>query len=166
MRDEIILDFKEGIIIQRGSFDAGVYKPYVKRREKTGAAYRLEPVKDVIHRALAGRVYALDDFVFSPKGDGENYGSFKLTEVYKTAAKAAGYEHVTLNEFGRHSIASQIINAGGTVQDAADQLNNTSGVIRATYGKVSADKRGRVIKLITQSVASGSNEINSKNNAN
>lgn len=162
--------FAEGVIIQRGSFDAGVYKPFVKRKEKTGAAYPLEPVKESIQKALAGRVYGPDDFVFSPDGSGRHYNSYRLTAVYNAAAEAAGYGHVALNEFGRHSMASQIINGGGSVQDAADQLNNTSGVVRATYGKISAAKRGRVIRLIQagegesdKSVASGSNGTNSKN---
>jgi len=84
-----VSDIRGDSVFLNGSFDLEEYKPYPKVRGKGGAEYPKGPVADVISRALAGRVYGPDDYVFTPPRGGAHYTARGLARVFEKARKLA-----------------------------------------------------------------------------
>lgn len=141
------IDFNRGEYRVAGAFDREVYKPYPKARRYAGAALPLdEKTVDIIHRALEGRVYGPDGWVFVNPRTGEHLTSGALKETFRRARLKAGYA-VSLNEFGRHSWATQRLAEGWTFDHVAMFLLNSAVVVERRYANVTTAVRRSIIDM-------------------
>jgi len=134
--------------IVNGAFDGETYKPFPKTRETGGSVFPMdEEQADIIRQALAGRVYGPEDYVFiNPRSDGP-YTMQALGKIFIRARKKAGFQAITLNEFGRHSWATQRLNEGWTFEQVALFLLNSADMVRKRYAKVTKAARVAVINM-------------------
>ncbi|MGK7345055.1 MAG: tyrosine-type recombinase/integrase [Candidatus Nitrospinota bacterium M3_3B_026] len=141
------IDFSRGEYRVAGAFDRDVYKPYPKARRYAGAALPLdEKTTDIIKRALKGRVYGPDCFVFADRRTGDAFTHSQVEGPFKTARRKAGYT-ISLNEFGRHSWATQRLSEGWTFDHVATFLLNTASVVENRYANVTTAVRRSIIDL-------------------
>ena len=50
----------------------------------------------------------------------------------------------------RHTLATEILELGGTLEEAADILGDTEAIVRKHYAKWSAGRQARISKLLVQ----------------
>jgi len=140
------INFAKGEYCVTGAFDKEERKPFPKVGNTTGAVFPLdEDMVAILSIALADRVYGPDDYVFLNKG--EPYTMNALGKIFLKARKKAGYYKVELNEFGRHSWATQRLSEGWSFSQVAMFLLNSAAVVEKRYANVTRATRQAVIEL-------------------
>ena len=90
-----------------------------------------------------GRFIGPDDYVFA-KPDGDHRRSIqKQWERARTAARLVDFTFHDL----RHDCASKIVQAGGTLYDAGEQLGHKSLSMTRRYAHLSPERRRKVASL-------------------
>ncbi len=84
-----------------------------------------------------------DDLIFC-KGDGSPRKSVRT--AWKAACKRAGLNGVRFHDL-RHTAASRIVMAGGTLYDVQEHLGHKTAAMAQRYAHLSADHRRRVAEL-------------------
>ena len=131
-----------------GAFDREEYKPFPKTRETSGAVFPMdEEHAAIILEALAGRVYGPEDYVFINPRTGGSYTMHALGKIFSRAREKARFQSITLNEFGRHSWATQRLNEGWSFEQVALFLLNSAEVVRKRYARVTKAARVAVINI-------------------
>lgn len=142
------VDFRAKEYAVNGAFDQETYKPLLKVGATTGTVFPLDDgLAAIVGQALAGRMYGPDDYVFSNPHSGEHYTHRALNNLYDRARKKVGFGHVELNEFGRHSWATQRITEGWSYDQVAMFLLNSPQVVAQRYANVTIATRMAVIDL-------------------
>ncbi len=141
------MSFKRGEYYIGGAFDKEVYKPFPKVKEKGHVAFPLShELKAILKEVLKDRVYSPEDYVFINSESGKPYTQSVLDKIFTKARKKAGYK-VTLNEFGRHSFAVQLLESGATYTQVAVALNNTAQVVEKNYSKWNVAEKAKIINM-------------------
>lgn len=140
------INFAKGEYCVAGAFDKEERKPFPKVGNTTGAVLPLdEDMVAVLKEALADRVYGPEEYVFLNKG--KYYTMNALGKIFLKARKKAGYYKVGLNEFGRHSWATQRLSEGWSFSQVAMFLLNSATVVEKRYANVTRATRQAVIEL-------------------
>ena len=141
------IDFKNDQYVIGGAFDKETYKDFPKVEEKGGAVFPLTPQqKEILQRALSGRVYSADDYVFLNPKTGGYYREKTLAAIFAKAASRAGLK-ITLNEFGRHSYAVQMLTSGATYTQVAVMLNNSADVVEKNYSRWNVSEKAKILEM-------------------
>ncbi len=98
----------------------------------------------VIAEALKGRVYGPDDYVFLNKGKPYTHNALSL--IFRRTREMAKYE-VTLNEFGRHSWATQRLEEGWSFSQVSMFLLNSAEMVEKKYSNITPAVRKAIINL-------------------
>ena len=148
---DVNLSAKEYSVIV--AFDEEVEKPFPKVAGTAGGSFPMDDeMVSIIRESLAGRVYGPDSRVFiNPEhGAAERpYTHRALANVYDRARRRAKYS-VDLNEYGRHSWATQKINEGWSFDQVAVFLMDRVSTVEANYVNITAATRQAVIDLHSQ----------------
>jgi len=119
------------------------------------------PVRLPIHPDLAA---ALDGLP-APRGESDSrhffwsgHGSARsmvrdATRTLRAVFKASGVPGACAHRF-RHTLATEILERGGSIEDAADVLGNSPAIVRKHYAKWSVRRQERITNLM-QAVFSG-----------
>ncbi len=83
------------------------------------------------------------------------------TRTLATVFKASGVQNAHAHRF-RHTLATEILEIGGTIDEAADILGNSPAIIRKHYVKWSVRRQQRISGLM-QRVFSGTNLVHKTN---
>ena len=97
-------------------------------------------------RALSGRNYGADNYVFVNKHD-TYYTDNQVDKIFQKARKRAGYPSVTFNVFSRHSKGLHLKNAGASDEQIAEILGNTAKIVKETYTHVEFIRKAEIINL-------------------
>jgi len=131
-----------------GAFDRETYKPFPKVKETGGSVFPLdEELVAIVRESLAGRVYGPEDYVFINPKSGGPYTMNALGNLFSRARKIAGFQNITLNEFGRHSWATQRLSEGWSFEQVALFLLNTAEIVKDRYARVTKAARIAVINM-------------------
>ena len=71
------------------------------------------------------------------------------TRTMATVYKASGVQGACSHRF-RHTLATEILELGGSIQDAADVLGDSDAIIRKHYVKWSAGRQARISELLNR----------------
>jgi site-specific recombinase XerD len=63
--------------------------------------------------------------------------------------KASGVAKATSHRF-RHTLATEVLEMGGTIEEAADILGDSEGIVRKHYAKWSAGRQARISDLLAR----------------
>ena len=146
------LDYKRGVYVVSGAFDIETYKPYPKVADEVGTEYPLtKDLKQIIARALHCRDIFPDSFVFErmSRKKMHPYRHDEVSRIFKAAKIKAGYPHVELNTFGRHSMGWQLMEVGASITEISGVLGHKNiGTTMNHYTHMqSARKLGTLKKL-------------------
>jgi len=72
-----------------------------------------------------------------------------VTRILESVFKASGVERAHCHRF-RHTLASEVLAAGGSIQEAADILGNTAAVVQRHYAKWTVGREQRVADLFAR----------------
>ncbi len=106
----------------------------------------IDEMVEALQSALSGRVYGPEDWVFINPLTGGHYTHRAVGNIFARAKKATGYK-VTLNEFGRHSRATQRLDAGWTYEEVSRFLLNTAAQVEKAYANTTKATRTAIIHL-------------------
>jgi len=148
------LDWRRGIYITRRRFDNERLKDGLKTKKRKEAAYPLERVRHIIEKTLKGRVYGPQTFIFEYQHKMTkkwvHYTKDSLQAAYTAARdKAEVSKEATLYSFTRHSMASQLAEAGANNDQIADVLDNSGKVVQERYKTVTVKNRDNVYSLLS-----------------
>ena len=135
-------------IVQR-AFDQETLVPIIKVAGTTGAVIPLTAEqRTLLREALEGRIYGPDSFVFVNPNQGlvKPYTHGALAHIFESASKRAGYA-LEINEFGRHSWATQKINEGWSFKDVAIFLLDRAETIESCYANVTSATRLSTLRI-------------------
>jgi integrase len=152
------IDFSQAEYVVRGSFDKEIYKSIIKVKEKVGALFPLsESMVAVLKEALADREVGPDDYVFINPNKGKEFSHDDLTKILiraiqrlteKRRAEGIAIDyHVTLNEFARHSWATQRIDDGWSFEQVSAFLLNSPQVVASNYANITKGTRQKILDL-------------------
>jgi site-specific recombinase XerD len=121
------------------------------RTMKNGKVVKL-PVPDELRAALAvlpEPLGARDSKYFFWSGNGTERSMVRdATRTMATVFKASGVERAHAHRF-RHTLATEILENGGTFEDAAEVLGNSPNIIRKHYAKWSPRRQERINALMS-----------------
>jgi len=141
------INFSKGEYYVTGAFDKNTYKPFPKIQDKSGATLPLnERTVEILKNALKDRIYGPDDYVFINPKNGFFYNYNEIGKILMQGRKKAEYD-VELNEFGRHSWATQRLSEGWSYDQVAAFLLNTAAVVEKNYTNVDVAVRKSIINL-------------------
>ena len=72
-----------------------------------------------------------------------------VTRTIETVFRASGVPGACSHRF-RHTLATEILEMGGTLEEAADILGDSEAIIRKHYAKWSAGRQARITDLLTR----------------
>lgn len=129
------------------SYDVETEKPFPKVRDRAGSILPLDDgignkltfLKEIVDDRISGHVF-INPNCLKP------YTHNALRHIFDDARTAAGYD-ITLNEFGRHSWATQRLSEGWTYDQVAMFLLNTAAVVEERYANVNVAVRRAVVEL-------------------
>lgn len=131
-----------------GAFDEEQYKPFPKVGSTTGAVLPIdEELASLFSQAISNRTCGPDDYLIINPNTGKPYKAVTLNSIFRKARKKAEFPSVTLNEFGRHSWATQRLNEGWSFDQVALFLLNSPDVVRRRYVNVTKATRSAVIEI-------------------
>ena len=119
---------------------------------KNGATIWLplyQEVKDALDRVPLPRAATADEcqyFFWSGLGSRDEHVK-TVIRTLKAVFKASGVKDAHAHRF-RHTLATQILVAGGTIEDAANILGDSSQIIRKHYAKWSSEYQRRTIDIM------------------
>ncbi len=87
-------------------------------------------------------------FFWSGKGDRQTFVR-DVTRTMSTVFKASGVPGACSHRF-RHTLATEVLEMGGTFEDAADTLGDTEAIVRKHYAKWSAGRQARISDLLAR----------------
>ncbi len=132
--------------VVRDAFDEEVDKPFPKVSKTAGAVFPMDEEMVAIYKeATKDRICRPMDYVFL-NSQGRHFLHTSLSTVFDKARKKAGY-NIALNEFGRHSWATQRIEAGWSFDQVAQFLLNTGVMVEQKYANVTKATRAAILKL-------------------
>jgi integrase len=130
-----------------GTFDQEVWKPFPKVKGRAGAAFPMDDeMVAVVREALEGRVYGPQDYVFINPSTGRAYTHKSLGCAFEKARKRVGID-ITMNEFGRHSWATQKLAEGWSFSEVAIFLLDAVATVENNYANVTKATRRAVLTL-------------------
>ncbi len=100
----------------------------------------------IMREALNGRVYGPNDYVFINPETGGPYTHNSIGKAFDKAKRRAGLD-ITMNEFGRHSWATQKLSEGWSYTDIAMFLLDTVVTVERNYANVTKATRKAVLEL-------------------
>ncbi|VAX15667.1 hypothetical protein MNBD_NITROSPINAE01-1728 [hydrothermal vent metagenome] len=100
----------------------------------------------ILKKALKDRIYGPDDYLLINPKNGSFYNYNEIGKIFMRARKKAEY-NVELNEFGRHSWATQRLSEGWSYDQVAAFLLNTAAVVEKNYTNVNVAVRKSIISL-------------------
>ncbi len=124
------------------------------RTTKNGKAVRL-PVHADLQAALdvlplPRGAKGLECPYFFWSGNGSRLAAIRdLTRTINTAFKASGVSGACSHRF-RHTLATEVLEMGGTIEEAADILGDSETIIRKHYAKWSAGRQVRISGLLAR----------------
>src|SRR5439155_1903224 len=88
------------------------------------------------------------------------------TRTMATVFKASGVKGAHAHRF-RHTLATEILEAGGTFEDAAEVLGNSPNIVRKHYAKWSRGRQERISSLLRAIFGEpqGTSEVHDKSGA-
>ncbi len=72
-----------------------------------------------------------------------------VTRTLSTVFKASGVPGACSHRF-RHTLATEVLEMGGTLEEAADILGDTVNIVRKYYAKWSAGRQTRISDLLAR----------------
>jgi len=87
-------------------------------------------------------------FFWSGNGDRQTFVR-DVTRTLATVFKASGVPGACSHRF-RHTLATEVLEMGGTFEDAADILGDTEAIVRKHYAKWSAGRQARINDLLAR----------------
>ena len=87
-------------------------------------------------------------FFWSGRGDRRTFVR-DVTRTMSTVFKAAGVTAACSHRF-RHTLATEVLEMGGTFEEAADILGDTEVIVRKHYAKWSAGRQARISDLLAR----------------
>ncbi len=123
-----------------------------------------KPVFLKVHRDLQAALHVLplprgaddpDCPYYFWSGHGEPASMIReATRALAAAFRASGVEGACADRF-RHTLASEVLELGGSIEDAADILGDTEAIVRKHYAKFTAGRQARIDDLLTRVWARG-----------
>lgn len=139
--------FSKGTYGLNDAFDDEDDKPFPKNPDMVGTEFPLtDKLREIANKAMAGRVCGPDDYLFINPRCNNHYTHRSIGGIFERLKKRAGYE-VTLNEFGRHSFAVQLLQSGATYTQVAAMLGNSAQVVEANYSTWDVAMKAEIINL-------------------
>jgi site-specific recombinase XerC len=87
-------------------------------------------------------------FFWSGHGDRQTFVR-DVTRTLSAVFKASGVAKACSHRF-RHTLATEVLEMGGTFEDAADILGDTEAIVRKHYAKWSAGRQARITDLLAR----------------
>lgn len=153
-------DFKKNIYTINGAFDLETYKPFPKVKSKQGEQFPLtDELKEIVKSAIAESKRNAkreqlfpDDFLFLNQ-KGAHIGHSVLSRKFAETVDKLNYR-ITLNQFMRHSWATQKLDDGWTFDQISIFLSNDSSQVKESYTNVTTITKENIIKMKAQEKAS------------
>jgi integrase len=135
------IDLNNESIIIRNSFSGNVHRKITKGKKE-----RILPMTEEVKKILQNHPKTLrSNFVFHTKY-GETIGINCLRKVWNKACKKAGVEGITLYQGTRHSFASQLVNAGHSLEIIGSWLGHADRQTTDKYAHINLSGMKKALK--------------------